>query len=237
MGTISTGVDKFIDLYTKTQKRKYDYEKEQTALKGEIMKEKARRKAERELAGYKSELRTGEELAKQEFKMQNPSIADQQAKAIGMLKIRAATKARRYGMDSLNPQEQKLIGGYVKPDETSNLSGNIPYKPSTQDMQAREKRSLFGVDQLWPDKTRPVGATVQSRMSGIESYQDVKEFLTTDFQEMMNSGNPADTKAAAEKAFEMLSTLPPEKMNDFIENHVPTNVVEYLFENDIIEEE
>ena len=64
MGTPASGFDKIVQAYTNAQKRKFEYEKEQAQLKGELLKERSRQESQKELARYQSQLRGQEYMQK-----------------------------------------------------------------------------------------------------------------------------------------------------------------------------
>jgi len=254
MGTPASGMEKIVTAFTNAQKRKFEYEKDQAALKGELLKMRAQQKAAQDLAGYQSKLRGDESQRQHLFENQNPSPYQQQRVATSQAQQMAAQRKQasdriglRESMDKLRQRRsieagtassnvQKMHGAYVEPEDQTDvekaLGQNIPFKPDYSTVQVRE-------DKKWSfkDSIHTINQGTQAKLNNIGTYEDLKKFIVGDLQQMIKSGDSSNAVATASAVKMLLDNMPPELLDEFLNDHIPQGVQDFMLKQGIFEEE
>ena len=178
MGTPASGFDKIVQAYTNAQKRKFEYEKEQAQLKGELLKERSRQESQKELARYQSQLRGQEYMQKvahptlpQQTQAEAHRASARSAQRTQAMKGQEMRSARHEEVmrkkiedmysrgEKVHPGLAKKYGYHVKPEKVDEkqamLTRDLTKPLETEGLQTREKRSLLGQDWLARDVQRP----------------------------------------------------------------------------------
>ena len=152
MGTIATGFDKIVTAYTNRKKREAELAKEDATLRGELLKEKSRIKAQRDLAGYQSQLRTGEQAAASQQKQadwraqQEYTPTREDPKALADRMKFGAHREELGGAMELGPTKKNLRDAWVTKFEQRQRAGQ-KFSPHMMKKYTKMKNESLGIEE------------------------------------------------------------------------------------------